>query len=307
MKITIKSICTFLTILIIYLVASPLCNNISPIILNARNTHRIPVPTASGRNVNRSNRAEIDYSNIRRGYVMIRFTAQTEQSVRVLIRGPGDIQYQYILNTNGAWEVFPLSEGNGSYTIGVFEQINGNRFATLNNITVDVTLINEFAPFLTPNQFVNFNQSSRVVRLANELTAGSRSVFDSVSRIYEYVITNINYDFVLATTVRSGFVPNLDRVLDDRMGICFCFAALMTAMLRSQGIPTKLVIGYAGDVFHAWISVHSEETGWVTNVIWFDGASWNLMDPTFAANANESPEIMRFIGNGENYNPTHFH
>ena len=26
-------------------------------------------------------------------------------------------------------------------------------------------------------------------------------------------------------------------------------------MLRAQGIPTKLVIGYAGNVYHAWNSV----------------------------------------------------
>lgn len=54
----------------------------------------------------------------------------------------------------------------------------------------------------------------------------------------------------------------------------------MTAMLRSQDIPTKLVVGYTGNLYHAWINVYLEGQGWVDNIIYFDGTSWKLMDPT---------------------------
>ena len=57
----------------------------------------------------------------------------------------------------------------------------------------------------------------------------------------------------------------------------------MTGMLRSQGIPCKLVIGYAGTVYHAWISVWSEDTGWIDSAIYFNGTTWQRMDPTFAS------------------------
>ena len=68
----------------------------------------------------------------------------------------------------------------------------------------------------------------------------------------------------------------------------------MTSMLRSQGIPTKLQIGYAGKVYHAWISVYLEETGWIDDIIQFDGKHWERMDPTFAyANAN-SKKILNY-------------
>ena len=73
------------------------------------------------------------------------------------------------------------------------------------------------------------------------------------------------------------------RTLSTGKGICFDYAALMTAMLRSQGIPTKLEIGYSGEVYHAWISTYIDEIGWVDNVIQFDGKSWSLIDPTLAA------------------------
>ena len=65
----------------------------------------------------------------------------------------------------------------------------------------------------------------------------------------------------------------------------------MSAMLRIQGILTRLVIGYAGDVYHAWISVYVEDKGWVDGIIRFDGESWTLMDPTTAASSGLTDEI----------------
>ena len=50
-------------------------------------------------------------------------------------------------------------------------------------------------------------------------------------------------------------------LLEKKSGICFDYAALMTGMLRSQGVPCKLVVGYAGTVYHAWISVWTAEHG----------------------------------------------
>ena len=78
-------------------------------------------------------------------------------------------------------------------------------------------------------------------------------------------------------------------------------SALMAAMLRSQGIPTRLHVGYAGDAYHAWINVYIEDIGWIDGIIQFDGKDWSLMDPTFAANKN-SKNTQDFIGDGNNYN-----
>ena len=74
----------------------------------------------------------------------------------------------------------------------------------------------------------------------------------------------------------------------------------MTAMLRSQRIPTRVEVGYAGTAYHAWISTFVEEVGWVNGMIKFDGHDWSLMDPTFAS-TTEADQLKDFIGNGENY------
>ena len=96
-------------------------------------------------------------------------------------------------------------------------------------------------------------------------------------------------------------VAVLDTVMAAKKGICFDYAALMTGMLRSQGVPCRLLIGYAGTQYHAWISVWTEEQGWVDGVIRFNGTSWQRMDPTFASTSQRDESIMDFIATDTNY------
>ena len=266
-----------------------------------------PMPNASGERVERNAKAEIDYSNTADGYIMVRFLEPTNLQLRVRVTGPSGVVYTYVLNGNAQFDVFPLSDGNGRYEIGVFEQIEGNRYALALSTDISVTLTDEFAPFLRPNQFVNFTPDSHIVVKAAELVGGFDDFFGKVHAIYYFVINNIVYDTAFAMAVSqggySGYIPDLDAVLAAGKGICFDYAALMTGMLRSQGIPTRLVIGYAGEVYHAWIDVYSEETGWIAGMISFDGREWNLMDPTFAATGGQTSYVMDFIGDGENYHP----
>jgi transglutaminase-like putative cysteine protease len=189
--------------------------------------------------------------------------------------------------------------------VRVFENIEGSRFSLSLSHTINVSLTDEFAPFLRPNQFVNFNSESRAVALASELVQGADTLHEKVTEIFNFVIENISYDVELARTVQSGYVPDIDRVLERGKGICFDYAALMTAMLRSQNIPTRLVTGYAGTAYHAWIDVWSYDSGWISGMIFFDGRTWSLMDPTFAAAGTNTAAGMaaalEFIGDGTNY------
>ena len=94
----------------------------------------------------------------------------------------------------------------------------------------------------------------------------------------------------------------------EKKGICFDYAALMASMLRSQGVPVKLVVGYTSQgVYHAWINVWSEEGGWVEGMIYFDGKIWKLMDPTYASSGKQSNSIMQFINNSANYKEKYFY
>ena len=257
------------------------------------------LPTASGTAVKSGGGAEIDYSNTKDGYVMVRFAGANSKRLKVQVAGPSTT-YNYDLPT-GNWVTFPLSDGNGSYKISALQNTSGKKYAVLATVSCTVTLVDEFAPFLRPNQYVDHASAPNSVQKAKDLTAGVTAPLEKVAKIYDYVVANLTYDKDKAATVKSGYLPVLDTVLATKKGICFDYASLMAGMLRSLGIPCKLVVGYAGTAYHAWISVWTKETGWIDGVIYFDGTTWQRMDPTFASSSNKSESIMKYIGDGSNY------
>ncbi len=258
---------------------------------------------ASGEKVKSNEFAAIDYSNTDDGYVMVCYTAETAQKLKAQVKGPVTT-YTYNL-TPGSWSAFPLSDEDGEYQISVFENVVDAKYAVVLSLSVSVAMEDEFAPFLRSNQYVNFDTAPNTVAKAAALTAGISDPLAKVEKIYDFVVGNMTYDTALAATVQSGYFPDLDTVLSKMSGICFDYAALMTGMLRSQGVPAKLVVGYAGDAYHAWINVWSQSTGWVDGVIWFDGVNWKRMDPTFASSGGEG--ILDYIGNGTNYTAKYFY
>ncbi|WP_409968080.1 transglutaminase-like domain-containing protein [Bengtsoniella intestinalis] len=261
----------------------------------------ILMPVASGTVVYANTKAAIDASNTADGYVMIRSVESTTAKLKVIVSGPSGTAYYYNLTNDGSYEVFPLSDGSGTYQIQVCKNVTGTSYAVSQSATVSVSLADEFAPFLLPNQYVNYTSNSNVVSVAAQLVAGKTTEVEKIQAVYNYVVSNLTYDSARAASVTSGYLPDLDSVLAEKKGICFDYAALMTAMLRSQGIPCKLVVGYAGTSYHAWINAYSTTDGWMDSVIYFDGTTWKLMDPTFASSANSSASIMAYIGDGTNY------
>lgn len=274
----------------------------------AESTAALPLETtveASGIDVKKSGAAVIDYSNILDGYVMINYGEPSDQRLKAQVKGPATT-YTYNI-TPEKWEAFPLSDGNGEYQVVLYQNVTGTKYAALLSLTVQVELEDEFGPFLRSNQYVDFDSAPETVARAAEITEGIEEPLDKVEAVYNYVVKGLTYDKELAATVKSGYLPVLDDVLKNGKGICFDYAALMTGMLRSLGMPCKLVVGYAGKAYHAWISVWSEQDGWIDGVIWFDGESWQRMDPTFASSGKGSSTVMEYIGDGKNYSAKYFY
>ncbi len=249
-------------------------------------------------NIYKGTKSEIDASNVEDGYVKIKYLKETTKKLKVIIEKDKG-KYTYDLNNKGEYDVYPLQMGDGKYKIRVFENISGNKYATKQTVTINVKLKEEKVPFLAPNQLVNFTDTSATVKKAAELTEGITDEFGKIDAIYDYIITNIKYDTEKASTVKSGYLPTVDEILKTSKGICFDYASLMAAMLRSQGIPAKLVTGYSSNlnVFHAWNEVYTEETGWIKlNEMYFDGFQWKLMDSTIASSGKQSnsPKVMEY-------------
>ncbi len=260
---------------------------------------------ASGLLVKQGGGMVIDYSNTEKGYVMVCCQEDVQQKIKVQVKGP-KTTYTYTL-TPLEWTAFPLSDENGAYQIVIYQNVVDTKYAAVLSLSLQVTLEDPFGPFLRSNQYVNFDAAPKAIAKAAALTADIEEPLEKVAAVYDYVVENIHYDKELAASVKSGYLPVLDSVLETGSGICFDYASLMTGMLRSQGIPAKLVVGYAGQIYHAWISVWTESTGWVDGVIFFDSMTWKRMDPTFASSSDSSEEILQYIANESNYTAKYFY
>ncbi|MEG1043685.1 MAG: transglutaminase-like domain-containing protein [Oscillospiraceae bacterium] len=242
--------------------------------------------------------AIIDYSNCNKGYVMANYSGNVSK-VKLQVKCPDTLTYTYTLN--GGWEVFPLTDGNGSYTINIYENISGNEYSTALSVQISVALENEFLPFLYPNQYVNFNKDTKLIEKGEELAKESSSDLDFIDKVYNYVINTLEYDYEKAKTVKSGYTPCVDEIMEYKKGICFDYSAVIATMLRTQAIPTRMEFGYAGEIYHAWISIYIKDKGWIDGTIQFDGKNWKRMDPTFADTDKKSKKIMKFIDSDSNY------
>lgn len=255
---------------------------------------------ASGTLTASSDSLTLDFSNAAQGYFTgILSSADTKINLQVI--GPDEVTYKYFLEESDQLTVFPLTAGDGEYIILAFEQISEDQYSSLFTYPLEVTLKNEFLPFLYPNQYVNFTADSKAVSLAQSLSENAPSDLDALNLIYHYVTETISYDDEKAASVQLGYLPDIDVTLSEKKGICFDYASLTTAMLRSLSIPARLEIGYSNEVRHAWIDVYIESIGWVEHAIEFNGNEWKLMDPTFASAADDPDLIQDYIGNGENY------
>ena len=262
-------------------------------------TPKVLTPSADGVTVYQNDFASIDASNTSQGYVMVKYNG-TNEKVKLQITCPDQSCYTYLISDRGAYDTFPLTAGNGSYALQVLENVAGDTYTVSLAQSINVSIEDEFLPFLYPNQYVNFHTDSKAVSKGSDLAKDTYSDLDVVQNIYNYVIKNISYDTEKAQNVSYGYVPDIDDTLSSKKGICFDYAALMTSMLRSQNIPTKLEVGYSGDAYHAWISTYIDDKGWVDDIIQFNGDTWQIMDPTLAA-TNDSAAVKKYVGDGSHY------
>ncbi len=264
-------------------------------------TPQIVATEASGAVVYGNDITTLDASNSAKGYVMMKYVGSNSK-VKFQITTPTQEKYTYLVPSTQEFVVYPLTAGNGSYSFTLYESTSPEEdlYAVAFSQSLDVSIENEFLPFLTPNHYVDYNADSLAVAEAVKLSADTYSDLDVINNVYSYIIKNISYDTDKANSVVYGYVPNVDETLQSKKGICFDYAALMATMLRSQNIPTRMEFGYAGEAYHAWISCYVEEVGWIDDIIEFNGTEWELLDPTFASSSS-SDQMGEYIGDGSNY------
>ena len=210
-------------------------------------------PEATGDSVMYSSDLTVDLSNEADGYIMAK-TGPNGSQYKLRVTKDG-AQLMYDLASDGEYVVIPLQLGSGNYNLELFRNVGGSKYAQAGSLGVQAVLNSEYAAFLVPNQYVDYDQNSEAVALSEELCANCTTDAEKLEAVREYIRTNYTYDNQKAATITAGTMPSIDYLLQNKMGICQDIAATVACMLRVQGIPTQLVIGYANKYYHAWNNV----------------------------------------------------
>ena len=221
--------------------------------------------SGSGKKTKSDGSLTINIEHASEGYIE---ACGEETSKRLRLRVTKDDEMlTYDLNGEGEYETFPLQFGSGKYTFTLYRNTSGSRYSQEGRVTVKAELESEDAPFLCPNQYVNYETGSELETAALTLCKTLNTQQEKYEAVCNYVTTQFAYDYITAVTNKPGQLPDVEKCFSRRMGVCQDLSAVTVSMLRVVGVPAKLVIGYADENYHAWVTA------------WFDGEEV-LFDPT---------------------------
>ncbi|MDQ1257692.1 MAG: hypothetical protein QG656_2298 [Candidatus Hydrogenedentes bacterium] len=115
-------------------------------------------------------------------------------------------------------------------------------------------------------------------QLINGIVANAPTVYDKVKAVQSWLEGAGGFSYTLDLPELDPEYPIDDFILNTKRGHCELFASAMALMLRSAGIPTRVVVGFRGgewnpsdrsylvraSMAHLWLEVYFINYGWVT-------------------------------------------
>ncbi len=136
--------------------------------------------------------------------------------------------------------------------------------------------------------FLAHNLSQMTVRLTARVVGDADNAYDKADAILKFLSSS---EFLYTRNIPDmGSAPVIDTFINrSRLGHCELFATAMALMLRSQGVPTRVVNGYRGgewddsaesytiraNMAHLWVEA------------WFPGQGWVIFDPSPRGDGDE--------------------
>lgn len=145
--------------------------------------------------------------------------------------------------------------------------------------------------------------NEQVLELARQVTRPATSVAQAVAMVHTHLLTHYRYNLDVPSLQSPH--PLEDFLLTRKTGYCEHYATAMVVMLRSVGIPARLVTGFLATEWnefggyytvrqrdaHAWVEVYFPQSGWIT----MDPTppSPNAVGPTWWQSANSAMDSIR--------------
>lgn len=213
----------------------------------------------------------IDKSKLSSGILTVTYDGSLDKVIKIKV-ALGSDSCNYNITSNQPISI-PLQMGNGTYKISILQNVTGSTYKMLYSEEITASVTNKEEMFIYSNPNVNFSPGMAAISEYNQFLSDQGSKSDKLKKLYEDIVKNYRYDEgKVAAITNTEYVPNIDNMYRVKSGICYDYAALFGAVLRSQGIPAKLVMGYNPEIaeFHAW------------NEVYIDGR-WLTIDTTYDA------------------------
>ncbi len=149
----------------------------------------------------------------------------------------------------------------------------------------------EYPPRITSRFLQLPPLNERVAELSRAVTKDAATLYEKALAVKWYLLGNYRYSLDVGQAVSDS--PVEDFLFDRKTGYCEHYATAMVLMLRSLGIPARLVTGFmAGewnDFGHYYTVRQQDAHAWVE--VYFPRSGWIILDPTpsLIASPRDSP------------------
>jgi transglutaminase-like putative cysteine protease len=150
--------------------------------------------------------------------------------------------------------------------------------ANINNPTViELQQAGEIYPAWVRDHYLQLPQglSPQITGLARSITTVAETPYEKATAITDYLRTSITYSETVETPP-DGIDPLVWFLFNSRAGFCNYYATAEVLLLRSAGVPARMVVGFAQGEYeppdkytilekdaHAWPEVYFPGIGWV--------------------------------------------
>ncbi len=240
---------------------------------------------------------KIDDSKSALGKVGVYYNTGTAKKIKLMVT-KGTEKYSYNLQNLDKMVYFPLQMGNGKYNVKVYENTEGNKYRAVTGKDIDVTLSDPNSVYLQSVQEIDWDEQKKAIKLSQQLIAAREKELgrnlteeEKTKVLYEYIIEKIVYDYEKIKKIDTSYLPDIDSTITTLNGICYDYSSLFAAVLRQQGIPTKMIKGYSTftEVYHAWNEVYV-------------GGKWVIVDSTTDAYFFQNKAPYTFEKQVKDYN-----
>lgn len=126
-----------------------------------------------------------------------------------------------------------------------------------------------------------------------------------VRKALDWIAAEFSYSLSVPPTGRNGVD---DFLFETQVGFCQHYSSAFANLMRGAGIPTRVVLGYAGGFRNRygdyWVVRRMDAHAW--NEVWLKGLGWTRVDPTAAVRPERVLDTVQDLVRRESLLPEAF-